>query len=363
MKKILFIVQLPPPVHGASLINSYIVGSKMIKDAFSTTVLPLQFADVVADIGKISFKKILLIPVFAFRLFWKLLVLRPHLVYYNFAPSGPAFYRDALYVMLIKASGAKLALHLQGQGVAQHAGKNGWNRWLYKLVFRKTFPVCLAERLYSDIQRIHSGKYYILHCAIPVNNHLPIKKSNGIPVYLFLSNFYKAKGVMLFLETMKVLEERKMDFKAIAIGNSGDITIEEAKSFVTGNGIAGKVHIAGPLYGDEKFSALCAADYFVFPTVNDAFPLTILEAMQCSLVTVSTYTGAIPDMIKDGVNGKLIDSQDPGAWADLLQQLASDPQATKSMAECANKEFYEKYTLDIFEKKLFSIINDIVNSK
>ncbi|HTN08895.1 glycosyltransferase family 4 protein [Agriterribacter sp.] len=363
MKKILFIVQLPPPVHGASLINSYIVNNPLLKEKFSVKVLPLQFASAIADIGKFSLKKLLLIPGFAVNLVWTLFIFRPALVYYNLAPAGLAFYRDALYALMIKASGCKLALHIQGQGVEENSGKRKWKKWLYKQVFRNSFPICLAERLYTDIESVHRGKYYILNCAIPVQDDLPPKQINKYPVFIFLSNLYKSKGILTFLDSMKILKQRGMHFKAMVVGNTGDFTIDAANAYVNANNLADNIKVIGPLYGEEKFEALCAADYFIFPTVKEAFPLTILEAMQCGLVTVSTFTGAIPDMITDGLNGKLCNSTDPQAWATLLENLVNDPESAKQMRETARSEFHEKYTLEIFDRNVFTIIQDILNKQ
>ncbi len=365
MKKILFIVQLPPPIHGASLINSYVVNNPLIREKFSCKVLPLRFADAVADIGKFSVRKLLLVPVFTARLIRILFIFRPTLVYYNFAPSGPAFYRDALYAAIIKACGIKLALHLQGRGVAENSSKRGWKRWLYKQVFKNTFPICLANRLASDFREVHFGKYYVLNNAIPLQADLPRKKDHSYPTFIFLSNLLKSKGILTFLESMKILKQRGIRFNALVVGNNGDFTIGEARKFIHTNNLEDHISVMGPLYDSKKFEALCSADYFVFPSVyaNEAFPLTILEAMQCGLVTVSTYTGAIPDIIEDSRNGKLCNSADPQDWANLLENTMSDTQAVTRMGETARRDFLEKYTFETFNKNALTIIQDILNQQ
>jgi glycosyltransferase involved in cell wall biosynthesis len=363
MKKILFIVQLPPPIHGASLINSYVVNNPLIREKFFCKVLPLRFADAVADIGKLSVKKLLLIPVFTTKLIWTLFIFRPTLVYYNLAPSGPAFYRDALYAAIIKACGIKLAIHLQGRGVAENSSKRGWKRWLYKQTFKNTFPICLAERLASDFRKVHFGKYYVLNNAIPLQVNLPPKKDYSYSTFIFLSNLFKSKGILTFLESMKILKQRGICFNALIVGNNGDFTIGDVRRFINTNNLGDHISVMGPLYDSKKFDALCSADYFVFPSVytNEAFPLTILEAMQCGLVTVSTFTGAIPDIIEDGRNGKLCDSTDPQDWANLLENIMSDTRAVKRMGETARRDFHEKYTFETFDKNVLAIIQDILN--
>ena len=57
-KKILFIVQLPPPVHGASIMNNYVVNSSKIKSRFNAVVLNLQFLTSIQDITRFSVRKV-----------------------------------------------------------------------------------------------------------------------------------------------------------------------------------------------------------------------------------------------------------------------------------------------------------------
>ncbi len=56
-KKILFLATLPPPTHGAAIMNQHVVNSEAINQAFSCEVIPLKFADSIADIGNLSLKK------------------------------------------------------------------------------------------------------------------------------------------------------------------------------------------------------------------------------------------------------------------------------------------------------------------
>ena len=56
--KLLFLVQLPPPVHGASMMNQYLVKSQELNNEYDITTVNLDFAESIADIGKISLKKV-----------------------------------------------------------------------------------------------------------------------------------------------------------------------------------------------------------------------------------------------------------------------------------------------------------------
>ena len=93
------------------------------------------------------------------------------------------------------------------------------------------------------------------------------------------------------------------------------------------------------------------------------FPLTILEAMQCGLVTVSTFTGAIPDIIERRAKWKTMWQHRSADWANLLENIISDTRAVKCMGETARRDFHEKYTFETFDKNVLTIIQDILNQK
>ena len=66
--KILFLAQLPPPVHGASQRNLSVSESLIINKAFDLVILPLRFSKNIKQLGKASFRKFFLFTKFVFDL-------------------------------------------------------------------------------------------------------------------------------------------------------------------------------------------------------------------------------------------------------------------------------------------------------
>src|SRR5512137_1813794 len=99
-RKILLIVQLPPPVHGASIMNSYVFTSQIINKSFDIECINLQFSRSIQEISKFSFRKILRTIYFAYKIARKISSQKPDLVYLALSPTGFAFYRDIIYILL-----------------------------------------------------------------------------------------------------------------------------------------------------------------------------------------------------------------------------------------------------------------------
>jgi glycosyltransferase involved in cell wall biosynthesis len=85
----------------------------------------------------------------------------------------------------------------------------------------------------------------------------------------------------------------------------------------------------GFLPPQRYFQVLSSTDVLVFPSMNEAFPMVLLEAMALGKPIVATNMGGIPEVIKDGFNGILVE-RDPKCIADAVIHL------------CDNRHLYEE---------------------
>ena len=85
------------------------------------------------------------------------------------------------------------------------------------------------------------------------------------------------------------------------------------------------------------------ADVFVNSSVVDNQPVSVLEAFAAGLPTVSTPTGDIANMVRDGETGLLVPAGDPAAMAKAVISLLEDPDRAATIARRARSEV-EKYS-------------------
>jgi glycosyltransferase involved in cell wall biosynthesis len=94
----------------------------------------------------------------------------------------------------------------------------------------------------------------------------------------------------------------------------------------------------------ERMPALCdGADIFVNSSIVDNQPVSVLEAFAAGLPVVSTPTGAISSMVRDGETGLLVPPEDPAAMAKAVAALLADPEQAVRLARRARGEV-ERYT-------------------
>ena len=99
----------------------------------------------------------------------------------------------------------------------------------------------------------------------------------------------------------------------------------------------GRVTFPGFLRGDALAQAFASADVFVMPSTTETLGFVVLEAMASGCPVVAARAGGLPDLVKDGENGRLYDPADPGAAVGPIRTLLRDPGAHRFFSEQARK--------------------------
>lgn len=365
MKRIFCIVQLPPPFHGASLMNNHLLNSPLLNAKYRLYTCNIATSSNIEDIGKFSLKKTAQSLVDFFKILVTIIRFRPDLVYFTLSPSGFAFYRDFVYSMLIKSFGKKLVFHLHGKGLSTGSANSSFFAGCCKMIFRGTYVIHLSEKLLNDTNHLTYKKGYIVNYGIPVIDLNKGEKSFDRTRLLFLSNYVKSKGIIDLIDAIEIVAKKNQNFHLNLVGKPYDVTVEWLQDYIGKKNISSFVTVCGPKYGDDKYRELANSDIFVFPTYyyNEAFPLALLEAMQFGLMVITTREGGISDMIEDGKTGLLIEKRDIMDLADKIQFSINNPERRRDIGLNAKSSFFEKYTLNVFEKNIEKTFDDILELK
>jgi glycosyltransferase involved in cell wall biosynthesis len=304
-KKICFIAQFPPPIHGLSkavetLYNS-ILSEKFIFEKIDITNNKNFLKNLVA-IGRS----------------------KADLYYFTISQTKGGNLRDLIIMKLLKFQHKKCLIHLHG-GYYRQLVDNDLSSWQRKANYKTIKKVDGAIVLGNSLIKIFQGMlpedkiFVVSNCvddkSLISNAELEEKASTidqkKVKHVLYLSNFIFSKGYpkvleMARLEKKRCLAGEEMRFHFDFAGKFfqkaeeeyffGYIKKHELNDYVTYHGI---------VEGIKKKKLLKLCDVFVLLTKypNEGQPISILEAMGNGMMIVTTEHAGIPDIVEDGVNG------------------------------------------------------------
>ena len=363
--RILFVLHLPPPVHGAGLMGEQVRACVERTDAFGSRFINLSASSTVESVGRIGLNKLLFMRRLLGEVCRTVREWHPDLVYMTPSATMPGLLKDALVARLVRRKGCKLVLHFHNKGVVSrqdHLLDDG----LYRMLFRDASVILLSRLLYPDVRK-YVPEERVEYCPNGVSVPTLVLPSPpaAVPRILFLSNMIRSKGVSVLVDACKALHERGIPFRCSLVGAlSADYPGDSLVAEIREKGLEDCVAYEGPRYGDEKWKAFAEADVFAFPTFypEECFPLVVLEAMGSGLPVVTTTEGALPEMVREGVDGFICPKKDPVALADALERLLSDPDLRARMGECSRARYDALFTREQFEKKMIDILNRHVHA-
>jgi N-acetyl-alpha-D-glucosaminyl L-malate synthase BshA len=147
-----------------------------------------------------------------------------------------------------------------------------------------------------------------------------------------LSNFRPVKRiqdvVQVFARVAKAMPARLM-----LIGDGPDRSV--AEYLARQNHVQDRIHFVGKQ--DNVHELLPLADLMLMPSEMESFGLAALEAMACSVPTIATRVGGVPELIQDGHNGLLFDVGDVESMSTAAISLLSDQHRLEAMARAGRK--------------------------
>jgi glycosyltransferase involved in cell wall biosynthesis len=221
-----------------------------------------------------------------------------------------------------------------------------WRRrqqWLVRPVARRVNAyVCVSHhsaRFAESILDMEPGSARVIHNGMPVPTSLatpaPASPRGALRIGA-VGRLDPQKGLDVLIEAMVALPESRL----VLVGDGPDRA--ELEAMVRARSLDDRVEFAGWIEG--PWTARWAFDVVAMPSVNEGFPLVIVESMLAGIPVVASDVGGIPEIVVPGSTGLLVAPGNPGALVEALRTVADDPGLRHAMAERCRSVALEQFT-------------------
>ena len=150
------------------------------------------------------------------------------------------------------------------------------------------------------------------------------------------------KRTDLVVQVLRSLVEAGVDAQLLLVGDGPDR--EHLERYAHDLGVIRRCLFLG--YQEDVARYYDAIDALLLPSVNEGTPVSVIESLAAERPAVATRVGGTPDVIRDGVDGFLVDSADPDELAARLAELARDPCRRAAMGAAGRARVLERYAVD-----------------
>jgi len=206
--------------------------------------------------------------------------------------------------------------------------------WLFKRPMSKLVlknadaAIALTEDMKTEMQKICNRDVLVIPNGIDFERfenlsrdavRCKLQANSDARLVIFVGRFRPEKGVRYLIEAMEIIRQKNQQVRLI-LGGEGPEE-DSLRQLVRQLNLEDCVDFAGQIPNEKVPQYMAASDVFVLPSLSEGLPNVILEAMASGLPIVASKVGGVPQIIKDGENGYLIEPTRPDQIAEKVLLL------------------------------------------
>lgn len=276
-------------------------------------------------------------------------------VHINTALAPLSLLRDAV---LTRSARIPVLLHIHGGRFFTQKFSSFFLRWLTGKMLKRAKAVIVLSEIEKEFIEKNWQKLdaTVLENAVPLDEVQPRGKETREKTIIFLGRLHADKGLSEIVEACRILKNEgfQFRFKCFGAGEAKEEFVSEMNEI-----LGDKFFYGGVVSGAEKWQALAASDIFLLPSLYEGLPVALLEAMAAGCVPVASEIGSVRVVVRDGVNGFLVEPGNTAQILEKLRPLLSDKIDWENLRKNARATIEEKFDFKDYIETLEAIYTEI----
>ena len=174
-------------------------------------------------------------------------------------------------------------------------------------------------------------------------------------IVLYLGRMIEQKGLPYLLEAAERIHQKEPEVGFLMVGKGKKK--EQLMEMVRKRGMENYVIFPGFVDESDLPALYSSADLYVLPSLWEVLPISLLEALSVGLPLISTDAGGNAEIVKDGVNGYVVQKRDSAALEERIIRLLSDDKRREKMSRTSRKIAIKEFDWDIIANKTEKFYN------
>ena len=226
-----------------------------------------------------------------------------------------------------------------------------------KFIAEYPFVAGHVETLHPGVDMTSFDQFDRNQCRKNIRTQFGFHESDT--VLLFVGMNFELKGLDQLLSAMAKIKTTHYEtrLKLLVVGKGN---VNRYQRMAQGAGIGGDVSFAGVIK-EKMEETYLSADIYVMLSAFDTFGMTVLEAMAASLPVIISHNVGAKDLIREGINGFIVDREDIDAISRRIL-LLRDKEKRAAMGLHAHK-VAQNHNWDIMANKVLELYKNILSRK
>lgn len=161
---------------------------------------------------------------------------------------------------------------------------------------------------------------------------------------LYIGRISWRKGLHVLLKSYYLVKD--LNIKLIIAGPRDKESLEKLLGLSKELKLDKRVIFMNEVSEEEKYRLMSKSAFFIYPSIKDYTPITLLEAQALGNPVISTKVGAIPEIVKNGETGILVNPNNIEDLANAIKELALNRKVREKMGAMARKWIEENFLLE-----------------